>query len=118
MIRAARRRAALVLALSLGLAMMIAGGAHADALGDARAAGWVGERLDGYLGLVDRAAPGNVKALVEDINAKRRAKYQGIADANGTSLQAVEAIVGQKLIERARPGQYVIDATTGRWVRK
>ena len=117
MIRAARTRAALVLALSLCLAMMIAGGAHADALGDARAAGWVGERVDGYLGLVDRAAPGNVKALVADINAKRRAKYQGIADANGTGLRAVEVIVGRKLIERARPGHYVIDAT-GRWVRK
>lgn len=117
MIRAARTRAALVLALSLGLAMMIAGGAHADALGDARAAGWVGERVDGYLGLVDRAAPGDVKALVADINAKRRAKYQGIADANGTSLRAVEVIVGRKLIERARPGHYVTDAS-GRWVRK
>ncbi len=117
MIRAARTRAALVLALSLGLAMMIAGGAHADALGDARAAGWVGERVDGYLGLVKPAAPGDVKALVADINAKRRAKYQGIADANGTSLRAVEVIVGRKLIERARPGHYVTDAS-GRWVRK
>lgn len=117
MIRAARTRAALVLALSLGLAMMIAGGAHADALGDARAAGFVGERVDGYLGLVNPAPPGNVKALVADINAKRRAKYQGIADANGTSLQAVEAIVGRKLIARARPGHYVTDAS-GRWVRK
>ena len=117
MIRAARTRAARVLALSLGLAMMIAGGAHADALGDARAAGFVGERANGYIGLVNPAAPGDVKALVADINAKRRAKYQGIADANGTSLQAVEAIVGRKLIERARPGHYVTDAS-GRWVRK
>ncbi len=115
--RAARTRAVLVLALSLGLSMMIAGGAHADALGDAKAAGWLGERVDGYLGVVNSAAPGDVKALAADINAKRRAKYQGIADANGTSLQAVEAIVGQKLIERARPGQYVMDAS-GRWVPK
>jgi hypothetical protein len=115
--RAARTRAVLVLALSLGFSMMIAGGADAGALDDAKAAGFVGERADGYLGVVDGAAPGAVKALAADINAKRRAKYQGIADANGTSLQAVEAIVGNKLIERAQPGQYVMDAT-GRWVPK
>ncbi len=117
MIRAARTRAALVLVLSLGLAMMIAGGALAGALDDAKAAGFVGERVDGYLGLVNPAAPGNVKALAADMNAMSRAKYQGIADTNGTSLQAVEAIVGRKLIARARPGHYVTDAS-GRWVRK
>ena len=115
--RAARTRAVLVVALSLGLSMMIAGAVHADALGDAKGAGWLGERADGYLGVVDSAAPGGVKALAADINAKRRAKYQGIADANGTSLQAVEAIVGKKLIERAQSGQYIMDAT-GRWVPK
>ncbi len=115
--RAARTRAVLVLVLSLGLSKTIAGGDQADALGDAKAGGWLGERVDGYLGVVNTAAPGDVKALVADINAKRRGKYQGIADANGTSLQAVEAIVGQKLIERAQPGQYVMDAS-GRWVPK
>ncbi len=56
-------------------------------------------------------------AISASSTAPRRAKYQGIADANGTSLQAVEAIVGQKLIERAQPGQYVMDAS-GRWVPK
>ena len=75
--RAARTRAVLVLVLSLGLSMTIAGGAHADALDDAKAAGWLGERVDGYLGVVNSAAPGDVKALAADINAKSDWEHGG-----------------------------------------
>ena len=77
----------------------------------------VGERADGYVGIVDPSAPGGVVTMVQNINGKRRAKYQGIAAKNGTSLQAVEAIVGKKLIRRAKPGEYIMDSA-GRWRRK
>ncbi len=111
-----RRTLATLLA---GLALVLAGAheAAADRLDDAKAAGWVGERVDGYLGIVDADAPADVKRLVRDINAERRARYESIAERNDTTLEAVERLAGKKLIERAAPGAYVMDST-GRWKRK
>jgi uncharacterized protein YdbL (DUF1318 family) len=82
----------------------------------AKGQGLVGERPDGYLGAV-AAGRADVQALVNDINAQRRIKYQGIAQKRGTSLAAVEQFVGQKLISRAGPGEYVM-TPGGQWVRK
>ena len=101
-----------IVALALGLG----GAAVAGPLDDAKAAGWLGERTDGYVGILP-GAPSGAGALARDINTKRRAKYQGIAAANGTSLQAVEMLVGEKLIKRAKPGDFVMNAS-GQWVRR
>ena len=109
----ARILAALLLALGLALAPAVA---QAGPLDDAKAAGWVGERPNGYLGVVP-GAPASAEALVSDINAKRRSKYQSVASAQGTTLQAVETVAGEKLIGRATAGQYVMTAS-GQWVRK
>jgi len=111
-----------VLARAFAIVLVVAIGvwsqaAMAGALDAAKAAGQVGERIDGYVGIVDANAPAEVKALVADINAKRRAKYEQIAADTGTTLTAVEVIVGQKLIARAKPGEFVTDQS-GRWVRK
>jgi uncharacterized protein YdbL (DUF1318 family) len=96
--------------------LALGGAALAGPLDDAKAAGWVGERLDGYVGVVP-GAPANATALAGSINSKRRSKYQGIAAANGTSLQAVEILIGKKLIARAKPGDIVMNAS-GQWVRR
>ena len=85
-------------------------------LGEAKANGWVGERRDGYLGMVD-GAPASVKSLVDTINAERRQAYNGVAASNSVPLNQVEALAGQKLIDRAAPGTYIMDAA-GRWIRK
>lgn len=111
------RRAALLLALAMCLSLAPPGEAGAGPLDDAKAAGWIGERVDGYLGVVNPKAPGSVKSMVRNVNAKRRAKYQGIANAKSTSLQQVEMIVGEKLVNRARRGEFVMDAS-GRWRRR
>jgi uncharacterized protein YdbL (DUF1318 family) len=102
--------------LVLGLALAIAP-AQAGALEDAKAAGMVGERIDGYLGVVGSAAPAAVAQLVEQINAERRAKYADIAGKQGAPVEAVAQIAGKKLIERAAPGEYVMGAD-GQWQRK
>jgi uncharacterized protein YdbL (DUF1318 family) len=91
-------------------------GARADELDAAKAAGHVGERADGYLGVVS-GAPASAKALVDSVNAKRRAKYAEIAKQNGTPVEAVAALMGEKLIDRAPAGQYVMGAD-GRWKKK
>ena len=91
--------------------------AAAQSLDQAKAAGQVGERIDGYVGVVDANAPGDVRAMVDQVNAERRAKYAEIAAERGTSVQAVAQIAGQKLIERAPRGEYVMGAD-GRWRQK
>jgi hypothetical protein len=100
----------------LGLALAIAS-AQAGALEDAKAAGLVGERIDGYLGVVDSGAPASVKSLVDQINAERQAKYAEIAQKQGAPVEAVAQIAGKKLIERAAPGEYVMGANS-QWQRK
>jgi uncharacterized protein len=91
--------------------------AAAQSLDEAKVAGQVGERIEGYLGVVDADAPGEVRALVDRVNAQRRAKYAEIAAERGTSVQAVAQIAGEKLIERAPRGQYVLGAG-GEWRQK
>ena len=107
------RLAAIVL-VALGLWSAPAAAASLD---QAKAAGQVGERIDGYVGVVDAGAPGDVKALVEKINAERKAKYAEIAQKQGAPVAAVAQIAGKKLIERAPKGEYVMGAD-GQWQRK
>ena len=102
--------------LALFVVLTLASAAYAMDLQAAKNQGLVGERPDGYLGAV-AGGRADVAALVADINAKRRAKYQGIAQKRGTSLAAVEQFIGQKLITRAGPGEYVM-TPGGQWVRK
>ncbi len=110
------RRALLCLAFGTLLALMGALPAVAGPVGDAKAAGQIGERPDGYLGVVG-SAPGSVVNLVRSINRQRRDQYRSIASQNGTSLGAVETIMGQRLIGEAPRGTYVMDGG-GNWVRK
>ncbi len=105
---------ALVGALALVLAALPALAADLDG---AKAAGQVGERVDGYLGLVDANSPGDVKALVERVNAGRRQKYVEIAAKRSAPVDAVAAQAGVKLLERTQPGHYVKGAS-GSWKRK
>ena len=102
----------LLLALTIGL---FSSQAMALDLGTAKAQGYVGEQANGYLGIVNDA-PG-VKALVADINSRRKTEYIQIARRNNTSLDVVEALAGKKAIEKTPANQYVRDPS-GNWIRK
>ena len=102
-----------VLLLSLGL---FAAPAAAQSLDAAKAAGQVGELPNGYLAAVG-SQPATIQRLVDEINLKRREQYREIAAKNGTSLAAVEKVVGEKLQARAQPGEFVADAG-GNWRKK
>ena len=78
--------------------------------------GLVGEQLNGYLGLVSADATAEVRALVADVNARRKAKYEAIAAQNSTRLETVELLAGKKAIEKTRPGNYVQSASG--WKKK
>lgn len=97
--------------------LLSAGTAFAATLQSAKDAGWIGEKPDGYLGLVRDEAPADVKALVDDVNAKRRAHYGKIAKQQGVPAAEVEKVGGATAIEKTRSGHFVMDQQ-GRWRRK
>lgn len=115
--RSIRIGSLLILAGCLCCAWPLPSAAASD-LDAAKAAGWVGERPDGYLGVVSPSAPpSSAHALVEDINRRRRAHYREIAQREGTDVDVVAALAGKKLIARTPAGQYVMDAA-GQWTVK
>lgn len=77
--------------------------------------GLVGERPDGLLGAVSGSA--EVDALVNSVNAQRMAKYNAIAQKNGTPVNQVQAVAGQSLIAKTPPGQYIMNSAGG-WQKK
>jgi len=107
-----------VLALALLLAGLLAApAAHALDLDEAKETGWVGERQDGFVGIVKSDAPSEVQQLVREVNRKRRETYERIADRRDTTVVAVAALAGQKLIRQAPSGHYV-QSPDGEWVKK
>ncbi|EBX6015526.1 YdbL family protein [Salmonella enterica subsp. enterica serovar Portland] len=84
-------------------------------LDEARTQGRVGETLNGYLVALKNDA--DTQKLVLDINRARRASYQQLADSNHLPVDEVAKMAGQKLVERARPGEYV-QGINGKWMRK
>lgn len=71
----------------------------------ARENGLVGEKSDGYLGFVSAPSPA-IKALVEDINIKRKAAYSKESLANGATVEEMALRNGCRLIgERTVPGE-------------
>lgn len=96
--------------VAVGLATAVLGSAgHAlaqDASAQLRATGQVGERYDGYLGLVDDA-PASIRAEVDAINIKRRAFYTELAAKRRAKIEEVGATTAcQIFATRVGPGQY------------
>ncbi len=91
--------------------------AFAATLDEAKAQGVVGETGTGYLGLVTSLAPPEMKALMNEINGKRKSTYQAIAKRNKTTLKAVEALAAKTAISKTKPGHYV-QLPNGSWQKK
>lgn len=79
----------------------------------ARAAGKVGEKVDGYLGIVG-AATQELQRLVDDINIKRRAVYARKAQENNATLEQYALTAGCQAIARTVPGEKY-QAPDGSW---
>jgi len=105
--RSARMWIAFVIAL-----LLTAAPAAALDLDEAKQQGLVGEQTDGYVGAVDPSPSDEVKALVAEVNQKRRASYREIAQKTGTSVETVAALAAQKLVERAPAGAWLGDKGT------
>ena len=103
--------------MTLLLGMTISSVAMASPLTQPKADGLIGEQADGYIGFVTSNVPADVRKLVEQINAKRKAGYQRIAQQQGTSLADVEKVGGNTAIDKTLRGNYIRGAN-GVWVKK
>jgi uncharacterized protein YdbL (DUF1318 family) len=109
------RRLAVTLVLSIGL-VVVASSSWADALDDAKGAGLVGETPQGLIASVQPSPSPQIANLVADINARRLTRYREIAAETGGTLEQVQALVGQRLIEATPSGSFVM-GSDGAWAR-
>ncbi|WDB81282.1 YdbL family protein [Escherichia albertii] len=84
-------------------------------LDEARSQGRIGETLNGYL--VALKTDAETQTLVKDINEARNRSYQQLAKQNNVSTEDIAKLAGQKLVERAKPGEFV-QGINGKWLRK
>jgi uncharacterized protein len=90
----------------------------ASELDDARSAGEIGERPDGLVGAVNTNAVANIVSLVRNVNRARMDSYRALAEKEGTNVGAVQAVAGERQIEKAvQNGWYVMDAG-GSWRKR
>lgn len=105
-------RTLLIIVWIIGL---MSSSAMALTLNEARSQGRVGETLNGYLVALETDA--ETQALVRDINEARNRSYQQLAKQNNVSTDEIAKLAGQKLVARAKPGEYV-QGINGIWLRK
>ncbi|WP_128892869.1 YdbL family protein [Erythrobacter sp. HKB08] len=79
----------------------------------ARAAGQVGEKMDGYLAVVGASTPA-LERMVTDINIKRRAVYAERAQATSSTIEEYAFTAGCQAIARTEPGEKY-QAPDGSW---
>jgi uncharacterized protein YdbL (DUF1318 family) len=106
-----------IFALFIGMLAVSVSAAGDSKLTQPKADGLIGEQANGYIGLVKNDVPADIKKLVNDVNAKRKAGYQKISNKQGVSLSEVEKVGGNTAFEKTRKGNYVRDAN-GRWRKK
>jgi uncharacterized protein YdbL (DUF1318 family) len=95
--------AALAFAAASGTAV---GTAAQESAADLRATGLVGERYDGYLGIV-AAAPPRVRAEVDAVNIRRRAHYTALARTRAVVVEEAGAATACEIFAtRIAPGQF------------
>ncbi|EOD1042077.1 TPA: YdbL family protein [Citrobacter farmeri] len=94
---------------------LLSGSALALTLNEARTQGRVGETYNGYLVALKQDA--QTLTLVSEINKARADSYRKLAESHQLPIDEVAKMAGQKLVERAKPGEYV-QGINGKWLRK
>ncbi len=102
--------------LAIGL-MMLLQNAWAIDIGSAKAEGLVGEANTGYIAAVQTPASAEVRALIADVNQKRKAQFTSTAQKTGTTVAQVANRFYELAVQKTAPGNYYQDAG-GRWKKK
>ncbi|MES2138038.1 MAG: YdbL family protein [Pseudomonadota bacterium] len=90
--------------LALAILAAVPATAQTPAVDAARAAGGVGERFDGYIG-VNGAVSSAVRSQVATINIQRRSLYSNLAARKGASPLDVGVTAGCHLLARIAVGE-------------
>lgn len=83
----------------------------------ARDGGLVGEKTDGYLGFVVAPSPA-IKALVDDLNIKRKAAYTKEAGANAATVEEMALRNGCRLIAERTVAGEKYQLPSGTWATR
>ena len=101
---------------AIGL-MLLLQNAWAVDIRDAKAQGMVGEANTGYIAAVQSSPSAEVRAMIADVNAKRKASFQSTANKTGTSVAQVANRFYEIAVQKTAAGHYYQDAA-GRWRTK
>ena len=102
--------------VAIGLIMFLQNAWAIDIRG-AKAEGLVGEANTGFIAAVQTPASAEVRALIEDVNKKRKAKFNSTAEKTGTTVAQVAHRFYELAVEKTASGNYYQDAG-GRWKKK
>lgn len=83
-------------------------------LGTAKSQGLVGEKPNGYLGVIKNQ--NNAQNIADLINQARKEQYIKLSGTHKVPLQEIEAMAGKKAIEKTPSGLYI--QINGNWVKK
>lgn len=103
------------LSMAMMAVLLSAGAAYALSLDEARSSGLVGERPDGYVGVVSSTP--DAEQLASSVNAARKEEYQKIAAKNGQAIDVVEKLAAAKIFQNIPGGTFVLGAN-GQWAKK
>lgn len=101
---------------AIGLVLLLQN-AWAIDIHSAKAQGLVGESNSGYLSAVNKAVSSEVLALIADVNAKRKAKFQNTAKKTGTTVAQVRNRFYELAVQKTAAGHYYQDRN-GNWKKK
>ena len=86
--------------------MLLLQNAWAIDICDAKSQGLVGEANTGYIAAVQTPASAEVRALIADVNGKRKASFQSTAQKTGTSLAQVANRFYELAVQKTASGNY------------
>ncbi len=102
--------------VAIGLIMLMQNVWAIDIRG-AKAEGLVGEANTGFIAAVQTPVSAEVRALIEDVNRKRKAKFSSTAEKTGTTVAQVAHRFYELAVQKTTTGNYYQDAG-GRWKKK
>jgi uncharacterized protein YdbL (DUF1318 family) len=97
--------------------LLVVQSAWAIDIRDAKAQGLVGEANSGYLAAVATPANAEVRALIAEVNEKRRAQFERTAQQTGTTVSQVANRFYELAVQKTSAGNYYQDAG-GSWRKK
>jgi uncharacterized protein YdbL (DUF1318 family) len=101
---------------AMGLVLFLQS-AWAIDIGAAKDQGLVGEANNGYIAAVQAPASAEVRALIAEVNSKRKATFDETAQKTGVTTAQVANRFYELAVQKTAPGHYYQDAA-GRWIKK